>query len=265
MGSLCVRSLCVLGLSAGWGWAGNSCVQFDVAETVSCRPLELPEQPVAVSGGEMLVEATFEVSSLIHLASEDRLLQLLYVIESPQRTAHVVDYAPKTQMVSPVAGHLNVESQSDQSSSWAIDAGTHGVPWLSATASGAASSTSSATARYELLPPLQLLSFQRDGRAGSAVYFKLRPSPQTSLDGARRFTVVLRVPQAWRADLVRLHCVAFERTATGILLGDGKPICGSAEFLVGIYRQGDAPAQAAAQRLAITERTLRELARKQTR
>ena len=165
MWSLCVRSLCVLGLCAGWGWAGNSCVQFDVAETVSCRPLELPEQPVAVSGGEMLVEATFEVSSLIHLASEDRLLQLLYVLESPQRTAQVVDYAPKTQMASPVAGHLNVESQTDQSSSWAIDAGTHGVPWLSATASGAASSTSSSTARYELLPPLQLLSFQRDGRA----------------------------------------------------------------------------------------------------
>ncbi len=83
MSSLWVRSLCLVGLSVGWAWGSTTCVQFDVAETVSCRPLELHGQPVAVSAGEMLVEATFEVSSLIHLARRRAAATAVRLGESP--------------------------------------------------------------------------------------------------------------------------------------------------------------------------------------
>ena len=237
MSSLWVRSLCLVGLSVGWAWGSTTCVQFDVAETVSCRPLELHGQPVAVSAGEMLVEATFEVSSLIHFATERRAAATAVRLKSAQRTAQVVDYAPKIQMESPLVGDVDVQSQTAKSSSWAFDAGTHGTPLFSATASGAASTKSASMAHYELLPPLQLLASSGTVACkDSAVYFKLKPLPA---DLAGRSSAARRRFSCPAGLAHRLRPPASQGVRT---LGSGHPAgrreadCGSADFLLGIYQ-----------------------------
>jgi hypothetical protein len=232
-----------------------------VAETVACQPVEVETEGGLSPSGEKLITAKFEVSSLIRLGREDDLLQFLYVIESPQRTAQVVDYAPRTQLATSVAGKVDVQRQIEQSNSLGLNATAQVSPMLSGSTSGSTGSKTSASTHYEVLPPLKLLAASGTVARGNAVYFKLKPSTQTSLDGARLFTVVFRVSRDWRADYVRLRCVAYGRTTGRSFTGSGEPICGSGEFLVGIYRQADPQAQAAAQQLAHAERTLKSLAR----
>ena len=261
------RWIYVLGLPSWLLWGvgsacgGNACVHFDVAETVACQPVEVAEESGQLSGGEMLITAKFEVSSLIRLGREDDLLQFLYVVESPQRTAQVVDYAPRTQLATSVAGHVNVQRQTERSNSLGLNATAQVSPLLSGSTNGSTGSKVSASTHYELLPPMELLAASGTIARGTAVYFKLKPSTQTSLDGSRQFSVVLRVSRDWRADYVRLRCIAFGRHGGGLSPSDGEPICGSSEFLVGIYREADPQAQAAAQQLARAERTLKTLAR----
>ncbi len=66
------------------------------------------------------------------------------------------------------------------------------------------------------------------------------------------------VPRHWRGDYVYLRCAAFDQEGAQ---SQGRPICGSSDFLVPLYLVGDEQAKAAAAQLATTETALRERAR----
>jgi hypothetical protein len=88
---------------------------------------------------------------------------------------------------------------------------------------------------------------------GRGVYFKLKPSRSTSLEGAKEFVVVFRVPADWRGDFLYLSC-----TATGVKRSVVPPlredvVCGKRRFIVAIYSEGDRAARAAAERLVRAE------------
>jgi hypothetical protein len=204
--------------------------------------------------GEMLIEATFDVSSLVRLGSEGNLRQFLYVIESPQRTLVVHDYAPKTQLVTEMAGNVGVQKSAEKSSNLGINASFNSDLIVSANANASTGQKRSTSLRYELLPPKQLLAASGTIARRTAVYFKLKPSAQTSLDGARRFVVVFRVDDDWRGDYVRLRCAAYDRSRSD------KPICGSSDFLVGLHLLGDETARETVASLSQADRHLRQLA-----
>ncbi len=252
-------------LIIGTVYGGEACVHFDVAETVACRTLSIDSSTRQVGNGEMLIEASFDVSSLIRLGSEDDLLQYLYVIESPERTVRVVDYTPKNQLAPLLASNVDVSQQTEKSASLGFNAnGTTGAV-LNASANASGGSKAATSTQFELLAPMHLLASSGTASRGAAVYFKLKPSRQTSLDGARQFTVVFRVPRNWRADYVRLRCAAFGRNVAGARGHHPRPVCGSAEFLVGLYLEGDSRAKEAARELARSERRLRSVASQQHR
>jgi hypothetical protein len=229
------------------------CVHFDVTDVVTCRPV-LDEQFQADHPGEMLIEATFEVSSLVRLGSEGKLSQFLYVIESPQRSLVVHDYAPKTQFVTEVAGNVGIRKNTEKSSNLGINASFNTDLLASASANASNGQKRSTNLSYELLPPKQLLAASGTIARRTAVYFKLKPSAQTSMDGARRLTVVFRADDNWRGDYVRLRCAAYDRSTSG------KPICGSSDFLVGLHMLGDEAARQTVASLSQADRRLRRLA-----
>ena len=246
-------------------WASTACVHFDAPETVACRAVENYEGPSDTSTEEATVEATFPVSSLIRFGGEGELLQLLFVVESPERTLRVMDYAPKNQLAPSLAGNVGVQSQTERSSSVGFNAATPAGAFLTASANGSGTAKNSSSARYELLPPMHLLASSGTAARGTAVYFKLKPSDQTTLDGARQFTVVFRVPHNWRADYVRLRCVAFGRSGASFRPSSREPLCGSADFLIGLYREKDPVARQAARDLVRSERELKRLAQTEQR
>ena len=63
---------------------------------------------------------------------------------------------------------------------------------------------------------------------GTGVSFRLLPVAEQVWEGAQEFTLVLRVPRSWRADLIFLRCTAHE-------LVDGQLLRrGSARFVIGL-------------------------------
>ncbi|MEM9659599.1 MAG: hypothetical protein AAF961_14665, partial [Planctomycetota bacterium] len=78
------------------------------------------------------------------------------------------------------------------------------------------------------------------------VFFKLRPTPQTTIEGVHEFTVQFLVPAKWRADAVRVKC-----QASGVqkfLWVKQQKVWASENRKVALYMAGDEQARIAAER-----------------
>ena len=230
-------------------------VSFDVTPSVGCRDVTTAEFAEA-NPDEKLIEVLIEVSSLIRQGKESDLLQCLYRFDSPRRTMRVVDYTPKTTLASDVAGNVTIEKKQETSKGLGV---TVTAPFNGPAKLGGSGDMGKKTldsTKYELVPPMTAIAASGTLERGYSVYFKLKPSRKTSLEGARPFTLVLRVPHRWRADYVHLSCTA--STAAQGLLGpvDKESVCGQQKFVVALYAEGDASAKAAAERLVRAESDL---------
>ena len=236
------------------------CVRFDVAEVVACQDVT-PGGYSATNIGEKLIKARFPISSLIRLGREDSLIQYLYIIASSSRPFQIVDYSPHTELKTDVTGHLSVETRRGKRTNLGIKAALPRESPVQSDAAANFSSTATDSVRFEKLPPRQILSASGTMQRGAALYFKLKPSTQTSLEGDKTFEIIARVPSDWRGGLMHVHCAAYGQ-ARGIstLRDEADLVCGRRAFIVGIYLEGDAEAKAAVWAFAQTQRHLRQLA-----
>jgi len=230
-------------------------VSFDVTPSVACRDVTTDEFAKA-NPDERLVEARIEVSSLLRGGKEEALLEYFYRFDSPRRTLRIVEYSPQTTLASDMAGNVTIENKQEATRGlgmtvaapldWPVKFGT----------SGELGAKTLASTRYELVPPMIAAAASGTLDRGHSVYFKLRSSRSTSLEGAKSFTLVFRADASWRADYVHLTCTA-SRAAKG-LFGplDEQTVCSRERFVVALYVQGDAAAKAAAERLVRAESEL---------
>ncbi len=227
-------------------------VAFDIDPLVACRDVTPPEFAKA-NPDERLVQADIQVSSLIRNGGEGDLIQYFYRVESPDGTVRIADYSPKTTLASDIAGNISIEKKKEKTNHVGL-ALTGPIDWpVRATGSGDLGSKSHNIERYELLPQQFAVAASGTIRRGHGVYFKLKPSRSTTLEGSKQFTLVFRVPKEWRGDYVHLSC-----TAVGLRRGvvaplDERTICGARRFVVALYADGDASAKSAAERLARAE------------
>jgi hypothetical protein len=235
--------------------AARSCVHFDVPQLVACRPVNAAKTPPADS--EQTVEATFDISTLLNFGQEGQVKQLLFMVVSPAGTLRVSDYSPKTALTSLYVGHIERSEQQEESGSVGVSASFAPSEFLSAEGNTSKAVKSSESVKFQSVPPLQLLAASGTAARGTAVYFKFRSTPQTTLDGSRQVRVQFRVPRSWRADYVYLRCAAY---ADAVDVSRG-PVCGTSDFLVPLYLDGDDDARQAALDLAHSELELRQLAR----
>lgn len=239
--------------------AGSPRVQFDVHPLVACRDVTT-EEFARLNPADRLVEAKLHVSSLIKTGNEDDLIEYFYRIQSPRGSVQIVDYAPRTSLTTDFAGNIAIEDKKERVRSLGLSA-SGGYKYIAkGSASAEIGSKNGSTVRYELVPEMQQLAASGTMRRGTAVFFKLKPSRQTSLEGSKQFTVVMRVPRSWRADLVHVYCYAqgYDRGVVRSL--DEKTISGTAVFPVALYQAGDGQARAVASNLTVAETRLRRIA-----
>jgi hypothetical protein len=230
-------------------------VYFDSAPVVACRDVTTAEF-AAANSGEKLVEARIQVSSLIRSGREDDLLQYFYRFESLRQTVRVVDYAPKTTLASNVAGNVSIEEKKEQTRGMGVSlSGPHDLP-IKVAGSGDMGTKSADSVRYELVPPMTAVAASGTIHRGRGVYFKLRPSRSTTLEGDKEFSIVLRVAADWRGDFVYLSCTAMGVKRSVVPSFSDDVICGTRRFAVALYIEGDAAAKAAAERLVQAEADL---------
>ncbi len=230
--------------------AGSPKVHFDVSYSVECREVT-PEEFAETNPQSKIIEARFQVSSLLRRGQEKDVKELMYVVWSPEKRLRVVDFEPKTQLGSEVTEAIQVVQTGEKASS--LDAGVNVKfePWsgvhVSPSAGASKVSKENTQQKYSKLPPKQLLVASGTTRRQHGVFFKMKPSTQASLEGQKEFVCLFVVPKGWRGDYVYVDCAATTRDRTPWSSAED---CGSRRVLVGLYFQGDAEAKEAAERLA---------------
>lgn len=230
--------------------AGPSKVGFDVSYSVECRDVTPAEFAEANPDGK-IIEARFQVSTLIRRGQEKDIKELMYVVSSPERRLRVADFAPKTQVESPVTDAIQIIEKGEEATSLDGSVAVQIAPLegVHLTPSVGASKLKKQNLewKYSRLPPKQLLLASGTTNRGHGVFFKLKPSSQASLEGQREFVCLFLVPKGWRGDYAYVDCTARPQNRTPWTSpGD----YGSKRVLVGLYLQGDAEAREAVERLA---------------
>jgi hypothetical protein len=239
-------------------------VHFDIPFAVACRDVTSPEF-AAANPDQKLIEARFEISSLVTAGKERDLTEFFIRIESPQRTLTVVDYLPQTLRESRHAGPISVQETDEKNASIGISFAGKYELLTGVGANAGLGSKHISCVKADLLPPLETVAASGTLLRGSAVFFKLKSSPRNLLEGAREYALVLRVPAEWRADYVQVRCEAagIERAFVSSL--NQQVSCGRREFLVGLYLEGDVTARTTAEEFVRRETQERTSARTQNK
>ncbi|MGA7702769.1 MAG: hypothetical protein WCB27_24500, partial [Thermoguttaceae bacterium] len=234
-----VEALVVI-LGAAVADAETPVVVFDLPLTVECR--DVTPQRYEASYRRKIFEAVVRISPQLLAGEEKDLKKLHYEISTAQQMP-VVSFVPSSQVTSDVAdGTIAIQTDDH-----------HGqllVHYLVTPAAGDGKLTAdlnSSHAQYTLLAPKQILVASGTIERGCGVYYDLKPSTQDTLQKQREFACLFDVPATWRANCITVRCKAL-----GVkrgLLGSSDVSCGGGMLSVGLYKQNDAEAMAAAYEL----------------
>ena len=185
-------------------------------------------------------------------------------IDSPQRRLRVVDFQPRTELASDLAGDVEVCNTDDtvqslNASLGGVVAADHGPGHVQASPAAGVGVTQNRGSKetYHRLPPKQLVLASGTTNAEHGVFFKWRRSSQVALEGSREVTCRFIVPHDWSGDWVQINCEVLGRHKN--YFTDKIELAGRAWPLVALYLSGNAVAQDAAAALAFAQAP-RELA-----
>jgi hypothetical protein len=225
-------------------------LDFDVPFTIGCRSLSLKEH--AREGAFDLIEVVIPISARLRAGSERDLKQCVYTLVDPGTPEKLVvtDWLPRTELKTDYA--KPIQFSSERLGKIGISLAAHYVIGATGDASGQLKSG----VVYEMLPPQETVLASGTVQYGHGVFFKLRPSTQTTLEGKRSFSAIFAVPRGWRGGCLRLYCqaVGVERGIVPNL--DREVPSGLAAFYMALYLAGDEQAESVAERLGVHEQEL---------
>ncbi|RMF39030.1 MAG: hypothetical protein D6753_14745 [Planctomycetota bacterium] len=252
---LCLVLICRLAVHAGSSVAEDA-VTFDLPAIVPAQEVVLSEVSLPMHRGK-LVRLSLPVSTALAAGFTGRVTEYVVEIEAPNRTMQVVDFWPRNELVTTVAGNVTVEKSVQNEQSVGVSLLSTQSPQVKNGVNGEVAGKESVLTRYEQKPPVHQLTSSGTIQRASGVFFKFRAGPVGLADGMRDVAMLVVVPQQWRADLleVRMRAVGTRHRASHEL-----QTIGEARAWVSVYREGDWEAAAAAEHFAQSERHLRSVA-----
>jgi len=258
----CILAKPVLLLGLGLGpavvaQAALPCVAIDVGTIVECAEVSPADVSVAAHR-DRVIEARFRLSLLVDSGREQDLEQLQITIDSPERRLRVIDFQPRTELASELAGDVEVCKSQDTVQSLNASLGgvvnaDHGPAHVQASPAAGVGLTQNRGSKetFHRLAPRQLVLASGTTHAEHGVFFKWRHSSQVTLEGSREVTVRFLVPHDWRGDWVQLQAEVLGHQKG--YFSEKVESCGQAHFYVGLYIAGDSQAQQAALALALAQ------------
>ena len=236
---------------------GKSQVAFDVNQVAAARnsdSIGLMNQMI----DSKLVDIQLDVSALFTPGDAAVVTEYTVRVVSRHEEVQVADFSPRTEMHSDIFGTMQVSTNQDRVREAAIR-GMGGYPGVGS-AQGYAfyHDTNQENVQYARKPALEMVSAAGTLERRRGVYFKVRQSSQTTLEGARPFRVVFEVPNSWRADLldVTIEAAGFEHSGA-----KRARILSSERFVVAVYLENDDHAARVARNYVRQQQSLRNYAK----
>jgi len=189
-------------------------VEFDFTRAIECRDVT-PHDHLRQYPHQRLIELTLPVSVRFHGVEPNDVEELTIEISGASAGLRVYRFAPTTQLASDVS--QPIETVTTSKSGRSLDATLGGalpVPFAAKVAnvtpsiSAGTSSGETTTEKLNRLPPKQAVVVSGTSLQGRGVFFKLKKSSQTSLEGVHTFTVVFVAPAEWRGGQIGIACTA---------------------------------------------------------
>jgi hypothetical protein len=189
-------------------------VEFDFARSAKLRDVTTAEQRLAEPTSRV-VELRLPVSVRFRGAPPEDVDEIDVEFNAAGAVLRVATFSPTTQLASDLTEPVKTTTTTKQASS--LDGslgGTLPIPYadlvahLTPTINAATSRSKSATESTSRLPPQRAIVVSGTSAEGRGVFFKLKRSSQTSLEGVHNLAVSFVVPDDWDGGLVRVSCIA---------------------------------------------------------
>ena len=205
-----------------------------------------------------MVDVQLDVSALFTPGDAAVITEYTVRIVSRHEDVQVADYSPRTELQSDVFGSMQISQEGDRIREAAIR-GEGGYPGAGSVQGYAYyHDNSHETVHYAKKPSMELLNAAGTLERRRGVYFKVRQSSQTTLEGARPFRIVFEVPNSWRADLldVTIEAAGLENSHSK------RPrVLSTQQFVVALYQEYDENAANAATRYVRQQENLKQFAK----
>jgi hypothetical protein len=189
-------------------------VEFDFARAAACVDVT-PTSPANQYAKIRFVKLNLPVSVRFHGLTMDEVDEIDIEISGAAAGLRVYDFAPTTQLASDVAQQIETTTTTKRARS--LD-GTLGgslpVPYaelvahVSPSINAGISGSEVETERMNRLPPMHAVVVSGTSSEGRGVFFKLKRSSQTTLEGVHGLSVTFAAPPSWRGGDVQVSCTA---------------------------------------------------------
>lgn len=225
-------------------------VLFDIPDKIECRDVT-PPACAAAHPTRKVIEAKFRISAGFLEGNEDTIVDFTYMISSPKMRLKILDYLPNTTLESRFADdRIEVADFTETTDTASAEARVaYTIFSLDAVKNHLHRKTEQN--QYQKIAPKTLVLASGTMNRGHGVFYKLRPSNEASLEGAKEFTFLAIVPREWRADWCTFVCSA--RANKKSLLGTSVVSVGVTKVDVGLYFCGDPEAGNLAGRLCLLQ------------
>lgn len=199
------------------GVAAAPYVAFDFARSIECRdvvPAPTPDQHDPYTRPR-LVEFALPLSVRFNGLSPDDVVELDVEISGAAAGLRVYEFSPKTQLASDIEKPIETTTTTTRARSLDATLGgelplpyAEGVAHVAPSLSAGLSGSKTAVEKLHRLPPKHAVVVSGTSSEGRGVFFKLKRSSQTSLEGVHVLAVTFVVPAEWRGGDVRVGCTA---------------------------------------------------------
>lgn len=187
-------------------------LEFDVPAKLVAHDVT-PGDYRSASEGERLIQVRVPVSVVVTHGEVRRVQEVIIEIDGSQAGLVVHDFSPDTHLASEVVDAVEVQRIEEQNQGLDGSLGgalpvAGGTAHLTPSVTAGTSSRTATTVREKRLPPKQAVLVSGAVNRRQGVYFKLRQSSQTTLEGEHELTITFVAPEGWEGGALQVECVA---------------------------------------------------------
>ena len=204
----------IIALAAtGTALASGLDVKFDFARVVEFQDTT-PAERAELYPHERLVSVRLPISGRFQGHAEGEVEHLDIEIDGSPSGLRIDSFAPETQLTTEAVAVETTTKKLKERSLGAKLGAAIPVPMgpivadVGPAVSGGMTTADEATEKIQRLPPKRPIVVSGTFAESRAVFFKLKPSTQTSLEGVHEIVVTFVAPADWRGGSVRIACVA---------------------------------------------------------